>query len=116
MGGTPNFLRCQRKKPYHISVNKVMTLVIAFHKSGYRDFKTYYIHFIYRYLTNEFPELFSYTQMRKLMQGVLVSLDSYLTHRQRLPSLIHPSYKLITTYVFSDIKCLKVQRSEEKEL
>nr|WP_190320027.1 hypothetical protein [Candidatus Enterovibrio escacola] len=48
-----------------------MTIVIAFHQSGYRDLKTYYIHFIYRYLTNKFPELVSYTRMLKLMQGVL---------------------------------------------
>ncbi|WP_223824325.1 hypothetical protein [Candidatus Enterovibrio escicola] len=57
-----------------------MTIVIAFHQSGYRDFKTYYIHFVCRYLTNEFPELVSYTRMLKFMQGVLVPLRSYLTH------------------------------------
>nr|WP_263363524.1 hypothetical protein [Candidatus Enterovibrio escacola] len=44
-----------------------MTIVIAFHQSEYRDFKTYYIHFVYRYLTNEFPELVSYTRMLKFM-------------------------------------------------
>nr|WP_158523732.1 hypothetical protein [Candidatus Enterovibrio escacola] len=51
-----------------------MTIVIASHKSGYRDFKTYYIHFVYRYLTNKFPGLVSYTRTLKLMQGVLVLL------------------------------------------
>nr|WP_190320034.1 hypothetical protein [Candidatus Enterovibrio escacola] len=34
-----------------------MTLVITFHRSGYRDFKTYYIHFVCRYLTNETSDL-----------------------------------------------------------
>nr|WP_158523725.1 hypothetical protein [Candidatus Enterovibrio escacola] len=38
-----------------------MTIVIAFYQSRYREFKTYYIHFIYHYLTNEFPELTSAT-------------------------------------------------------
>nr|WP_223824323.1 hypothetical protein [Candidatus Enterovibrio escacola] len=47
----------QRYKLSRLSVSEVMTMVIAFHQSGYRDFKTYYIHFICRYLTNEFPEL-----------------------------------------------------------
>ncbi|WP_223866425.1 hypothetical protein [Candidatus Enterovibrio escicola] len=70
----------QRNKPSRLSVSKVMTIVIAFHQSGYRDFKTYYIHFVCRYLTNEFPELVSYTRMLKFMQGVLVPLRSYLTH------------------------------------
>nr|WP_199399580.1 transposase [Candidatus Enterovibrio escacola] len=57
-----------------------MTIVIAFHQSGYRDFKTYYIHFVYRYFTNEFPELVSYTRMLNLMKGLLVPLYYYLTH------------------------------------
>nr|WP_223824254.1 hypothetical protein [Candidatus Enterovibrio escacola] len=61
------------------------TIVIAFHQSGYRDFQTYYIPFVCRYLTNEFPELISYTQILKLTQGVLVPLCSYLTHRQARP-------------------------------
>ncbi|PCS23988.1 Mobile element protein (plasmid) [Candidatus Enterovibrio escicola] len=42
----------QRNKPSLLSVSEVMTIVIAFHQSGYRDFKTYYIHFVYFYLTN----------------------------------------------------------------
>ncbi|PCS22855.1 Mobile element protein [Candidatus Enterovibrio escicola] len=53
-----------------------MTIVIAFHQSGYREFKTYYIHFVCRYLTNEFPNLVSYTRIFKLMQYVLVPLCS----------------------------------------
>nr|WP_150140417.1 hypothetical protein [Candidatus Enterovibrio escacola] len=39
----------QRNKPSLLSVSKVMTIVIAFHQSRYGDFKTYYIHFVYRY-------------------------------------------------------------------
>ncbi|PCS21916.1 Mobile element protein [Candidatus Enterovibrio escicola] len=46
------------------------------------DFKTYYIQFVCRYFTNEFPKLFNYMRMLKLMQGILVPLCSYLTHRQ----------------------------------
>ncbi|PCS21357.1 Mobile element protein [Candidatus Enterovibrio escicola] len=81
-----------------------MTIVIAFHQSGYRDFKTYYIHFVCGYLTNEFPELVSYMRMLKLMKGVLVPLCSCLTHRQGLLLLIHLSNRFVTTYVFSDIR------------
>nr|WP_263363823.1 hypothetical protein [Candidatus Enterovibrio escacola] len=90
-----------------------MTIVIAFHQSGYRDFKTYYIHFVCRYLTNEFPELVSYTRMLKLMQGVLLCF--YLDHRQGLPSLIRLSCRFVTTYAFLDLMFLKVTRSEKKE-
>nr|WP_158523764.1 hypothetical protein [Candidatus Enterovibrio escacola] len=58
-----------------------MMIVITIYQSGYRDFKTYYIYFVCRYLTNVFSELVSYTRILKLMQGVLVPLCSYLTYR-----------------------------------
>ncbi len=105
----------QRNKPSHLSVSEVVTIVIAFHQSGYRDFKTYYIHFVCRYLTNKFPKLVSYTRMLKFMQYVLVPLCYYLTHRHGLSLLIHPSYRFVTTYEFSNISSLKVPRREEKE-
>nr|WP_263363717.1 hypothetical protein [Candidatus Enterovibrio escacola] len=106
----------QRNKPSRFSVSEVMTIVIAFHQSGYRDFKTYYIHFVCRYFTHEFPKLVSYTRMLEFMLGILVPLYSYLTHRHGLLSLIRPSYRFVTTYAFLDIRFLKVLRSEEKEL
>nr|WP_190320050.1 transposase [Candidatus Enterovibrio escacola] len=65
-----------------------MTIVIAFYQSWYRDFKTYYIHFVCLYSTNKFPELVSYMRMLKLMQSVLVPLCSYLIHRQSRPTWI----------------------------
>ncbi len=67
-----------------------MTIVIAFNQSGYRDFKTYYIHFI------------------------CVTLLTIRQGRQRLPLLIRLSYRFITTYAFSDIMFLNVPISEEK--
>ncbi|WP_104399763.1 IS982 family transposase [Vibrio penaeicida] len=76
----------QRNKPSRLSVSEVMTLVISFHQSGFRDFKTYYTQFVCRYLTKEFPTLVSYTRRLKLMQSVLVPLCSYLTHRQAKPT------------------------------
>ncbi|PCS23082.1 hypothetical protein BTN49_1075 [Candidatus Enterovibrio escicola] len=42
----------QRNKPFCLSVSEVMTIVIVFHQLGSRDFKTYYIHFVCRYLTH----------------------------------------------------------------
>ncbi|PCS23818.1 Mobile element protein [Candidatus Enterovibrio escicola] len=60
MGKTPNFFWYQTKnKLSYLSVSEVMTIVIAFYQSGYRYFKSYYIHFICRYLTNESPKLVS---------------------------------------------------------
>ncbi|PCS23504.1 Mobile element protein [Candidatus Enterovibrio escicola] len=41
---------------------------------GVSRFQNLFIHFVCRYLTNEFPELVNYTRMLKFMQGVLVPL------------------------------------------
>ncbi|PCS23849.1 Mobile element protein [Candidatus Enterovibrio escicola] len=51
----------QRNKPSRLSVSEVMTIVIAFHQSECRNFKTYYIHFVCLCITNKFPELVNYT-------------------------------------------------------
>ncbi|PCS21613.1 Mobile element protein [Candidatus Enterovibrio escicola] len=90
----------QRNKLSRLSVSEVMTIVIAFHQSEYQDFKAYYIHFLCRYLTNEFPELVSYPRMCKPMQSVLVPLCFYLTHRQVMPIGIAfvDSFKLLVCH------------------
>lgn len=59
-----------------------MTIVIAFHQSGYRDFKTFYINHVIKYWNKHFPSLVSYTRMLKLLQSVLVLLSSFLTQRK----------------------------------
>lgn len=71
----------QRIKPSRLSCSEVMTILIAFHHSGYRDFKTYYIQFVSQYWRGYFPELVSYTRMLKLLQTVLPALCSYLKKR-----------------------------------
>ncbi|WP_150149703.1 hypothetical protein [Candidatus Enterovibrio escicola] len=58
----------QKNKLFHLSISEVMTIVIAFHQSGYQDLKTYYIHFICHYFTNKFPELTSNLHKYLLMQ------------------------------------------------
>ena len=48
-----------------------MTILIAFHQSGYSDFKTYYSKFVCQYWQHYFPDLVSYTRMLKLLQVTL---------------------------------------------
>lgn len=76
----------QRIKPSRLSVSEVMTILIAFHQSGYRDFKTYYTQFVCRYWQHHFPDLVSYTRMLKLLQTVLPPLCSYLKRRFAKPT------------------------------
>ena len=76
----------QRIKPSRLSSSEVMTILIAFHQSGYRDFKTYYTKFVCQYWRHYFPDLVSYTRMLKLLQTVLPALCSYLKQRFAKPT------------------------------
>ena len=76
----------QRIKPSRLSSSEVMTILIAFHHSGYRDFKTYYSRFVCRHWQHYFPDLVSYTRMLKLLQTVLPALCSYLKQRFAKPT------------------------------
>lgn len=76
----------QRIKPSRLSTSEVMTILIAFHHSGFRDFKTYYTQFVSRYWHQYFPGLVSYTRMLKLLQSVLPALCSYLKKRFEKPT------------------------------
>ena len=76
----------QRLKPSRLTSSEVMTILIAFHQSGYRDFKTYYTRFVCQYWQRYFPDLVSYTRMLKLLQTVLPALCSYLKQRFAKPT------------------------------
>lgn len=76
----------QRRRPSKLTTSEVMTIVIAFHQSGYRDFKTFYINHVLKYWKSHFPTLVSYTRMLKLLQSVLVPLSSFLTQRKAKPT------------------------------
>ena len=66
----------QRIKPSRLTSSEVMTILIAFHHSGFRDFKTYYTQFVSRYWREYFPDLVSYTRMLKLHIPVIGIGDS----------------------------------------
>ena len=68
------------RKP-SLAVSEVMTIVIYFHMSRYRDFKTYYTQYVQRHLTGEFPHLVSYTRFVELMSQTLWPLCLYLKTR-----------------------------------
>lgn len=68
------------RKP-SLATSEVMTIVIYFHMSRYRDFKTYYTQYVQRHLTGEFPHLVSYTRFVELMSQTLWPLCLYLKTR-----------------------------------
>ncbi len=64
-----------------LSASEVMTIVIWFHCSGYRNFKSYYQDHVCVHLRAEFPELVSYTRFVELMPTTLLPLCIYLKSR-----------------------------------
>ena len=76
----------KRRRACRLSPSKVMTIIIHFHQSHYRDFKNYYLHYVCRQLKAYFPELLSYTRFLALMPSVVVPMCSYLTSKLGKPT------------------------------
>ena len=70
-----------RQRATRLSASEIMTIMIHFHQSHYRDFKNYYIEHVQAYLRPEFPHLLSYGRLVQLMPRVLVPLCAYLISR-----------------------------------
>lgn len=57
-----------------LSDSEIMTIIILFQSSGYRNFKVFYNQFVKIFLNNEFPNLPSYQRMIELLSRVIVPL------------------------------------------
>lgn len=62
-------------------VSEIMTILIHFHQSHYRDFKAYYTEHVCKHLRKEFPGLVSYTRFVELLPTTLVPMTLYLLSR-----------------------------------
>jgi transposase len=62
-------------------VSEIMTILIHFHQSHYRDFKAYYMDYVCERLWREFPGLVSYTRVVELMPSALGPMTLYLLSR-----------------------------------
>jgi len=65
-----------------LSMSEVMTIIIWFHQSHYRDFKAFYTEHVQQYLGAEFPKLVSYNRFVELMPGTLLPLCVYMVSRR----------------------------------
>ena len=72
----------KRGRKSTLSMSEVMTIIIWFHQSHYRDFKTFYLEYVCPYLRSEFPNLVSYNRFVELMPGTLLPLCVYLYLRR----------------------------------
>ena len=56
----------KRNRRRNLALSEVMTILILFHQSGYRNLKQFYLEFVCRYLNSEFPHLVSYTRFARI--------------------------------------------------
>ena len=63
-------------------MSEVMTILIWFHQSHYRDFKTFYLNHVCQHLRSEFPKLVSYSRFVDLIPGTLLPMCVYMYLRQ----------------------------------
>jgi hypothetical protein len=67
-----------RNRSFLMKPSEVMTIMVLFHLSNYRNMKHFYLFYIKRYLKSEFPQTVSYNRFVELMQSVLLPLSFYL--------------------------------------
>lgn len=72
----------KRNRQFKLSLGEVVTIIIYFHSSSYRNFKDYYLLHVSKYLRAEFPDLVSYNRFVELMPYALMPLICYLNTRK----------------------------------
>jgi hypothetical protein len=74
--------RKQRNRRRSLALSEVMTIMVLFHQSGYRNLKQFYLGFVCQYLDSEFPALVSYNRFVEFERDALVPLSAYLQTRR----------------------------------
>jgi len=67
----------RRRRARSLSMSEVMTILIHFHQSHYRNFKAYYCEHVLQHLRSEFPGLVSYTRFVDFIPSALLPLCAY---------------------------------------
>jgi hypothetical protein len=70
----------QRRRERSLTTSEVMTILIHFHQSHYRNFKAYYCEHVLHHLLSEFPGLVSYTRFVDFIPSALLPLCAYLRY------------------------------------
>jgi hypothetical protein len=68
----------RRQRARSLTISEIMTILIAFHQSHYRDFKAYYCEQVLKSWQSEFPGLVSYTRFVEYIPSALIPLAMYL--------------------------------------
>lgn len=67
----------QRRRERALTTSEIMTILIAFHESYYRNFKAYYCEKVLEHWHSEFPGLVSYNRFVEYIPSALIPLIVY---------------------------------------
>lgn len=70
----------QRQRSRGLCLSEIMTIVIAFHQSAYRNFKAFYTQTVCQHWIADFPGLVSYGRFVEWIPDTLLPLCAYLRH------------------------------------
>lgn len=70
-----------RRRQRSLCLSEIMTILIAFHQSHYRDFKAYYCEQVLPHWRSEFPGLVSYNRFVEFTSSAMIPLAVYLRER-----------------------------------
>ena len=76
-----NNKRSYTPRPSKLSKSEVMTICIAFHQSWYRNFKHFYLSYVFNNLSQQFRNLVSYNRFVELMKENIEYLATFLQSR-----------------------------------
>lgn len=68
----------QRVRSSQLVLSERMTILVLFHQSRFRDFKSFYMFHVSTNLKKEFPQLISYSRFVRLMPNTLIALMLFL--------------------------------------
>src|SRR5690554_5058879 len=71
----------KRNRKSNLCLSEIITIQVLFHVSGYRNFKTFYLDYVCKFLTKEFPNLVSYNRMVELKTTSFIPMMVYLKTR-----------------------------------
>ena len=72
----------KRNRRRSLALSEVMTIMVLFHQSGYRNLKQFYLEFVFPFLRKDFPNLVSYNRFVEFERDALVPLSAYLQTRR----------------------------------
>jgi hypothetical protein len=71
----------RRNRKGRLSNSEIITILIYFHASNFRNFKHYYLDYVCKHLTDYFPSSVSYNRFVEIAQRVAIELAAFLNSK-----------------------------------